>query len=276
MRAKLAELFDPDAVARVQRWGRSEVGRIDARSRQLFRDAETGHALREAGCENELLLWHCRSPVGTHARGSWLVERLRQSQPWESGVSRAGWAQIHEPGVICHDSCTFRHGQITSTSPFLRVVLGILSSCLTGSSNPKKYRSFAAYYRCRISGTSATRKLTRVRSTGYSRRSRNWKCALWGDQWTEPIRAGQRQFQCGPPVHPQRVVGTKHPYLRNAGNHKPSRRHPYSLPSYYQVLCEGICEVKIFQNRHVHRPGRLDPAEATVPTMCQPEPPAGR
>jgi hypothetical protein len=35
-------------------------------------------ALQEAGCENELLLWHCRSPAGTHARGSWLVERLRR------------------------------------------------------------------------------------------------------------------------------------------------------------------------------------------------------
>jgi hypothetical protein len=36
-------------------------------------------ALQEAGCENELLLWHCRSPAGAHARGSWLVERLRGS-----------------------------------------------------------------------------------------------------------------------------------------------------------------------------------------------------
>jgi hypothetical protein len=36
-------------------------------------------ALQEAGCENELMLLHCRSPAGTHARGSWLVERLRRS-----------------------------------------------------------------------------------------------------------------------------------------------------------------------------------------------------
>jgi hypothetical protein len=34
-------------------------------------------ALLEAGCENELLLSHCRLPAGAHARGSWLVERLR-------------------------------------------------------------------------------------------------------------------------------------------------------------------------------------------------------
>jgi hypothetical protein len=34
-------------------------------------------ALQEAGCENELFLWHCRAPACVHARGSWLVERLR-------------------------------------------------------------------------------------------------------------------------------------------------------------------------------------------------------
>jgi hypothetical protein len=36
-------------------------------------------ALQEAGCENELILWHCRSPAGAHAHGSWLVEHIRQS-----------------------------------------------------------------------------------------------------------------------------------------------------------------------------------------------------
>src|SRR5262245_41992011 len=36
-------------------------------------------ALQEAGCENELLLWHCRMPAAAHARGSWLVERIHRS-----------------------------------------------------------------------------------------------------------------------------------------------------------------------------------------------------
>lgn len=36
-------------------------------------------ALEEAGCASELVLWHCRSPTGVHARGSWLVERLRRA-----------------------------------------------------------------------------------------------------------------------------------------------------------------------------------------------------
>jgi hypothetical protein len=36
-------------------------------------------ALQEAGCGNELLLWHCRAPARVHARGSWLVELLRKS-----------------------------------------------------------------------------------------------------------------------------------------------------------------------------------------------------
>jgi hypothetical protein len=35
-------------------------------------------ALQEAGCENELFLWHCRGPACVYARGSWLVERLRR------------------------------------------------------------------------------------------------------------------------------------------------------------------------------------------------------
>jgi hypothetical protein len=37
-------------------------------------------ALQEAGCDNELFLWHCRSPACAHARGSWLVERLRRAR----------------------------------------------------------------------------------------------------------------------------------------------------------------------------------------------------
>jgi hypothetical protein len=38
-----------------------------------------GDALEEAGCDNELFLWHCRGPACVHARGSWLVERLRRA-----------------------------------------------------------------------------------------------------------------------------------------------------------------------------------------------------
>ncbi|MCE9560880.1 MAG: hypothetical protein K8U57_02385 [Planctomycetes bacterium] len=34
-------------------------------------------ALEEAGCTNELILAHCRAPACVHARGSWLVELLR-------------------------------------------------------------------------------------------------------------------------------------------------------------------------------------------------------
>jgi hypothetical protein len=30
-------------------------------------------------CENEFILWHCRSAACVHARGSWLVERLHRS-----------------------------------------------------------------------------------------------------------------------------------------------------------------------------------------------------
>jgi hypothetical protein len=37
-------------------------------------------ALQEAGCENELFLWHCRAPARVHARGSWLVELLRRNK----------------------------------------------------------------------------------------------------------------------------------------------------------------------------------------------------
>jgi hypothetical protein len=33
-------------------------------------------ALEEAGCDNPLLLWHCRLPPAAHARGSWVVEFL--------------------------------------------------------------------------------------------------------------------------------------------------------------------------------------------------------
>jgi hypothetical protein len=33
-------------------------------------------ALEEAGCDNPLLLWHCRLPRAAHARGSWVVNFL--------------------------------------------------------------------------------------------------------------------------------------------------------------------------------------------------------
>ncbi|MBY0458047.1 MAG: hypothetical protein K2V38_11965 [Gemmataceae bacterium] len=38
-----------------------------------------GDALEEAGCANELMLWHCRGPAGVYTRGSWLVERIRRA-----------------------------------------------------------------------------------------------------------------------------------------------------------------------------------------------------
>jgi hypothetical protein len=35
-----------------------------------------GDALEEAGCDNPILLWHCRLPPAAHARGSWVIEFL--------------------------------------------------------------------------------------------------------------------------------------------------------------------------------------------------------
>jgi hypothetical protein len=45
------------------------------------RRRESPGALQEVGCDNELFLAHCRAPAGVHARGSWLVELLRQPLP---------------------------------------------------------------------------------------------------------------------------------------------------------------------------------------------------
>jgi hypothetical protein len=32
-------------------------------------------ALEEAGCENEIILWHCRE-LGEHARGCWVLDAI--------------------------------------------------------------------------------------------------------------------------------------------------------------------------------------------------------
>jgi hypothetical protein len=42
-------------------------------------------ALEEAGCDNPLLLWHCRLPLAAHARGSWVVEFLLERAAGRKG-----------------------------------------------------------------------------------------------------------------------------------------------------------------------------------------------
>lgn len=77
-------------------------------------------ALLQAGCENELILWHCRSPAGVHARGSWLVELICNADPearlqgeWEAVRGEAGG----KPTVLQGYSYTFTNGRFTAVSP---------------------------------------------------------------------------------------------------------------------------------------------------------------
>src|SRR5262249_37759436 len=44
-----------------------------------------GDTLEEAGCDNPLLLWHCRLPPAAHARGSWVVEFLLERAAGRQG-----------------------------------------------------------------------------------------------------------------------------------------------------------------------------------------------
>jgi hypothetical protein len=75
--AKMAEFLALDpawltaADRRVLRIAESARDSRDFSSLGVLADA-----LEEAGCDNELLLWHCRLPPAAHARGSWVVDFL--------------------------------------------------------------------------------------------------------------------------------------------------------------------------------------------------------
>ncbi len=68
------ESFDPAWLS----WNRNCLA---AMASAIYEDQRFDHlpiladALEEAGCENEIILWHCREP-GEHARGCWVLDAL--------------------------------------------------------------------------------------------------------------------------------------------------------------------------------------------------------
>jgi hypothetical protein len=78
-RARMDEAFAIDPS-----WLSNNGGAVRALAESMHRTGDystmpiLADALQEAGCDDELLLWHCRAPAGAHARGSWLVEQLRR------------------------------------------------------------------------------------------------------------------------------------------------------------------------------------------------------
>ncbi len=81
-RERMAEVIAVDP-----KWLKFNGGTIPAMAESMHKTGDysampiLADALQEAGCENELFLWHCRAPACVHAGGSWLVELLRQPGP---------------------------------------------------------------------------------------------------------------------------------------------------------------------------------------------------
>jgi hypothetical protein len=74
---EMAELlaFDPAWLTGANRHT-AQIAESIRDSRDFSSLGVLADALEEAGCDNPLLLWHCRLPPAAHACGSWVVEFL--------------------------------------------------------------------------------------------------------------------------------------------------------------------------------------------------------